>query len=80
MAKISSEYNLKVILPDFFKEWDHKKNHPLKLEDFTDSSNKKVRWIKVWWICKEKQHSYDALIYNRTRGSGCRYCYLEGRT
>ena len=78
MAKLSPEYNLKVLYPDIAKEWDVKKNHPLKLEDFTDSSNKKVRWIKVWWICKKK-HSYDARINDRNGGTGCRECYLEGR-
>ena len=42
MAKISPEYNLKVLYPDIAKQWDVKKNHPLKPEDFTPGSNKKV--------------------------------------
>jgi hypothetical protein len=74
MAKISTEYNLKVLYPDIAKQWDVKKNHPLKPEDFTPKSHK-----KIWWVCKKKQHSYDARIDSRTRGSGCRKCYLEGR-
>ena len=73
MAKISPEYNLKVLYPDIAKQWDVKKNHPLKPEDFAPRSNK-----KVWWIC-EKQHSYDSTIADRTGGRGCRKCYLEGR-
>ena len=74
MAKISPEYNLKILYPDIAKQWDVKKNHPLKPEDFTPGSKK-----KIWWICKEKQHSYDSRIGSRTSGSGCRKCYLEGR-
>ena len=73
MAKISPEYNLKVLYPDIAKQWDYIKNHPLKPESFTPGSNK-----KVWWVC-EKQHSYNSGIRKRTRGSGCRKCYLEGR-
>ena len=42
MAKASPEYNLKVIRPDIAKEWDYEKNHPLKPEDVTPHSNKKV--------------------------------------
>ena len=74
MAKISPEYNLKILYPDIAKQWDVKKNYPLKLEDFTPGSNK-----KVWWICKKKQHSYPARINDRNRGTGSRECYLEGR-
>ena len=73
MGKISPEYNLKVLYPDIAKQWDVKKNHPLKPEDFTPGSDK-----KVWWVCKKK-HSYDATIKDRNGGTGCRECYLEGR-
>ena len=73
MAKISPEYNLKVLYPDIAKQWDYIKNHPLKPEDFRPGSGK-----KVWWVC-EKQHSYDSVISKRTIGRGCRKCYLEGR-
>ena len=74
MGKISPEYNLKVLYPDIAKQWDIKKNHPLKPEDFTPGSGKK----KIWWIC-EKQHSYDSTIKSRTRGTGCSMCCLESR-
>ena len=73
MAKISLEYNLKILYPDIAKQWDVKKNHPLKPEDFRPKSDK-----KVWWVC-EKQHSYNSVIGSRTGGTGCRKCYLEGR-
>ena len=28
---------------------------------------------KVWWLC-EKGHEWQAAVYTRTGGSGCRYC------
>ena len=53
--------SLKVLHPDIAKQWDIKKNHPLKPEDFTPGSSRK----KVWWLC-QKGHSYDASISKRT--------------
>ena len=73
MAKVSPEYNLKVLQPDIAKQWDCEKNHPLKPENCTPGTHK-----KAWWIC-EKQHSYYARIGHRVTGSGCPKCYLEGQ-
>lgn len=49
-------------------EWDFRKNFPLKPENFTHGSNR-----KMWWICYQG-HSYSSMIANRTKGHGCPYC------
>ena len=49
MKKLLSEY------PELIKEWHPIKNGDLKPEEFASRSGK-----KVWWICPEKGHSYDA--------------------
>jgi len=50
------------------KEWNYKKNTPLRPENFPSGSNQ-----KVWWKCT-KGHEWDAGINDRTHGSGCPYC------
>ena len=50
-------------------EWDDQKNGSLTPDDVTISSRK-----KVWWRCEEYQHSWQATVNNRSRGSGCPYC------
>ncbi|MCQ6274701.1 DUF559 domain-containing protein [Bacillus sp. V3B] len=59
--------------PHLLKEWDHEKNKELGLTPFNVT---KGQHDKVWWIC-ERGHSHDALIYSRTAGRKCRYCYEE---
>jgi len=49
-------------------EWDFDKNFPLKPDNFSYGSS-----YKVWWLC-EKGHSYEAVIANKSRGTGCPYC------
>ncbi|WP_081825481.1 zinc-ribbon domain-containing protein [Bacillus sp. UNC41MFS5] len=34
---------------------------------------------KVWWICK-KGHEWEAHIYSRNSGRGCRECYKNRRS
>ena len=53
--------------PALCKEWSER-NFPLKPEDVTSGSNR-----KVWWrgACG---HEWQAVIKSRTRGHGCPYC------
>lgn len=66
-------HNLTVKYPGLVKEWDYKKNGVLIPEEFAPHARK-----RVWWICpKNKNHSYQAWVYNRTakkQKSGCPYC------
>ena len=52
---------------DFLKEWDYSKNK-IQPSDITSGST-----IKVWWKCN-LNHSYDASVVNRLRGTACPYC------
>ena len=56
--------------PEIANEWDYEKNKPLRPEQFTIGSHK-----KVWWKC-EHGHSWDSRIYCRKK-NGCRYCYAN---
>ena len=68
MGKATQEYNLEVIHPKVSKEWHKTKNNPLTPKDVTPGSGK-----KVWWQCN-KGHEWNALITDRSRGSGCPVC------
>lgn len=53
-----------------FHEFHQIKNHPHKLEDFKEKSNK-----KVWWKCSVNPlHEWEAIICNRNKGTGCPMC------
>lgn len=54
--------------PDIAKDWDYVKNGSLTPEMFFSSSNE-----KIWWKC-DKNHSWQASIDSRNRGTGCPYC------
>lgn len=56
--------------PELLKEWDYDRNTPLGLYP-TKLSARMNR--KVWWKC-QNGHSWSAVIYSRTRGSGCPFC------
>jgi len=68
MPKATPNYNLYIFKPNLVKEWHPTKNGNLKPRDVTPGSGK-----KVWWIC-EAGHEWEAFIYSRSRGSGCRFC------
>lgn len=51
------------------RSWDYEKNAPLKPEDVTAQSNK-----RVWWKCPDCEHSWSAKICNRSNGRGCPQC------
>ena len=50
------------------EEWDGEKNLPLTPDGVTHGSH-----TMVWWRCGSG-HSWQALVYTRTAGSGCPYC------
>lgn len=57
--------------PDVAKQWHPTKNLPLTPFDVTFGSGK-----RVWWRCdKADNHEWDCLIYRRTRGGGCPFCF-----
>lgn len=66
---LSSANSLAVMFPDIAKEFDKKKNHPLKANDLVAGSA-----TEVWWKCAQK-HSWSRAVYLRTqRGSRCPEC------
>lgn len=68
--KVSLDNNLLSLFPEIAQEWHFGKNSPLKPEDYTAHSNK-----KVWWMCTNN-HEWEATISNRTGRYklGCPYC------
>lgn len=53
---------------EIIKEWDYEKNGDMLPDSISLRSNK-----KVWWRCS-RNHSWEAAINSRNRGSGCPYC------
>ena len=66
---MNQEKNLKDNIK-LMSEWDWEKNTELgyEPEKMTIGSHK-----KVWWKC-EKGHEWQAIVKDRTRGTGCPYC------
>lgn len=59
--------------PELLKEWDYEKN-----KDIADPMKvSRGSSIKVWWKCQKCGHEWQATIYNRSRGSGCRQCSFK---
>ena len=52
---------------EMLNEWDYDKN-TIKPNEITSGST-----LKIWWKC-HKNHSYDATITNRLKGTACPYC------
>ena len=50
------------------QEWDEEKNAPLRFEDMTKGSSR-----KVWWKCAYG-HEWKARFSNRVHGNDCPYC------
>ncbi|MCK5017458.1 MAG: zinc-ribbon domain-containing protein, partial [Candidatus Peribacteraceae bacterium] len=69
--KIQKEGSLKQRFPDLCKEWDYIKNKDVFPELITYGSKK-----RVWWSCSNEKcrHSWEAFIFNRTKGNGCPKC------
>ena len=63
-------YNdLGTLEPQLSKEW-----HPTKNEDLLPEHVKPGSKKKVWWQC-EKGHEWQAVVGQRSRGTGCPYCH-----
>ena len=60
-----SEKSLAKLNPELAAQW-----HPTKNGDITPGSS-----IKVWWKCsKNEDHEWEAIVSNRSKGSGCAVC------
>jgi hypothetical protein len=59
---------LETVDPLLAKEWHTTKNGSLTAKDVTQWSHK-----RVWWKCG-KGHEWQAIIANRSSGTGCPYC------
>ena len=60
--------DLATLYPQVASEWDYEKNGDLRPEQFASQSNK-----KVWWKCGNCGNSWQAIIFNRVKGTGCPY-------
>ena len=68
---IDASNNLTVTDPLLAKEWNLDLNWPLKPDEFSSGSDK-----KVWWTCRRNaEHVWESRIYSR-RKSGCPHCKL----
>ena len=69
---ITGENDLQTLRPDLMEEWDWEKNKSLGIDP---SKLKITSNIRVWWRCKEHNHSYDTWLASRTySNSNCPYC------
>lgn len=66
---IPGETDLATVRPDILTEWDYEKNTVSPKELLPSSHD------KVWWKC-ELGHSWQAMVFSRTRekNAGCPYC------
>jgi len=60
---------------EIVKQWHPTKNGDLKPEDFTSGSNEKICWLCENTCDYGCKHEWKTTISNRTRGTGCPYCY-----
>ena len=61
--------DLLTINPALASEWHPTKNKDLLPQNFKPNSN-----IKVWWLCPKCGYEYQAIIANRSKGTGCKNC------
>lgn len=52
----------------FLGEWDYEKNTDVHPEEIGPGSEQ-----KIWWKCSAG-HSWEAVVYSRSAGTGCPYC------
>ena len=69
---ISGETDLATLRPDMLEQWDFEKNHINPAEILPSCHD------KVWWKC-DKGHSWQAVVFSRTRENGARCPYCTGR-
>lgn len=60
--------------PELCKEWDYELNGSLTPFNVSRCSEK-----KVWWKCKVCGLSWQAIVANRSKGSGCVFCSKNKR-
>ncbi|MCL2540116.1 MAG: zinc-ribbon domain-containing protein [Firmicutes bacterium] len=65
---VSGVNDLATLNPALAREWDYYRNSGLRPTKIMPRSMK-----KVWWKCEEG-HSYQAIVNNRSQGSGCPIC------
>lgn len=70
--KIEKEGSLLEKYPQIAAEWNYEKNAPLRPEELTAHSGK-----KVWWRCKVCYTEWEAYVSNRVKGHGCPTCFKE---
>jgi len=63
------------VAPHLIDEWDYEKNPP-EIDPYYLGAK---GGIIYWWLCSECNHSWDAVIKDRTKGSGCPNCHEEKR-
>ena len=63
----SSEYNLLIAFPKLSQEW-HKAKNDRTCSEITPGSA-----YRAWWLCSNG-HEFQAIVYNRVRGTGCPVC------
>lgn len=69
--QVNSKNNLLAKHPEICNEWDYIKNIK-RPEEYTAGSGSRY---KVWWLCANKGHSWQASINTRVgKNSGCPYC------
>lgn len=54
--------------PELAAEWHPRKNKPLRPDQVTSGTSR-----KVWWRCRQR-HEWLAMVDNRARGRGCPFC------
>lgn len=69
--RVLKGYNdLATLVPELVYDWDYEQNSPLKPDEVTRGSNK-----KVWWRCHTCDHVWKSSVYNRgVLGRGCPEC------
>lgn len=67
---IPGENDLATLFPELMQQWDWEKNSGVDPGEILPSSHE-----RVWWKC-ELGHSYQAVVFSRTRekATGCPYC------
>lgn len=63
---------LSKVLPEIASEWDYERNGELLPENITFGSG-----TKVFWLCRECGHSWQAAPNDRANGHGCPVCAIR---
>jgi hypothetical protein len=55
--------------PDIAADWHTERNHPLTPELISAKSRR-----PVWWRCRTCEYEWEAAVYSRANGHGCKAC------